>query len=325
MKKKLIISFLFGVLLIRSFYFLSYPKILREVEKADKIGIVQQIKEIKIQNINNPINACIEDYKDNNFILSFRINDQSSTYIAVSLLDQNLNEIKSYNKIDIQSSTAEDARIFKFKNDYFLIYNDKLPIQHLCRAMHLAKLNDQTFKIEYKTVLDQHIKVIEKNWVPFIFQDKLFLAYSLMPHKIMELQDPSKNILKHWIFPNNPCFSRFFWKWGKPRGGSPAKLVDGEYLAFFHSSFGKNKKKKFYVMGAYTFQAYPPYKITKVSNFPIILGKSKKIRVYFPTGFVVKNENGKDFIYLSYGENDLISKIAIIDKEKLFENMKTVY
>lgn len=325
MKKKIFVSLIITVFLVRIFFYFSYPKILREVKTADKIGIVQKIKDIKIQNINNPINACIEDYKDNKYILSFRINEKSSRYIGVSQLDENFDEIKSYSKIDVGTNTAEDARIFKYNNDYFLIYNDQLPIEHLCRGMHLAKLNDQTNKIEYKTILDQHIQIIDKNWTPFIFQKKIFLAYSLVPHKILELKDPTKNNLKHWLFPNNPCYSRFFWKWGEPRGGSAAKLVDGEYLAFFHSSFGKNKSKKFYVMGAYKFQAHPPYKITEVSNFPIIFGKAKKTRIYFPTGFVVKKVNGKDLIYLSYGENDSVSKIAIIDKEKLFENMKKVY
>lgn len=325
MKKKIIISLLFGIFVIRILYYLSYPKILREVDKADKIGIVKDVKEIKIKNITNPINACIEDYKDNKYIVSFRINDNASSYVALTFFDQNFNEINTFNKIDLGTKTAQDARVFKYQNDYFLIYNDKLPIEHLCRAMHIAKLNDQTNKIEYKTILDLHIQLIEKNWTPFIFQNKLFLAYSLVPHKIMEMQDPSKNNLKHWLFTNNPCYTRFFWKWGEPRGGTSAKLVDGEYLGFFHSNFGKNKKKKFYVMGAYTFQAHPPYKVTKVSKFPIIFGKNKKTRVYFPTGFIVKKENGKDYIYLSYGENDSTSKIAIIDKEKLFENMKKVY
>lgn len=325
MKKKFFLTILFGIFLIRLLYFLSYPKILREVEKADKAGIVKKVKEIKIKNIDNPINASLESYENDHYILSFRINEKSSSYIGVSILDQNLEETGLYKKIDVKSPSAEDARIFKFNKDYFLIYNDELPIKHLCRAMHLAKLNNQTFEIEYKTILDQHIKTIEKNWVPFIFKNKLFLAYSLMPHKIMELIDPCENNLKHLLFPNNPCYSRFFWKWGAPRGGSPAKLVDGEYLAFFHSSFGKKKKKKFYVMGAYTFQAHPPYKITKVSKYPLIFGNNKKTRVYFPTGFIIKKEDDRETIYLSYGENDTTSKIAIIDKEKLFESMKEIY
>lgn len=29
---------------------------------------------------------------------------------------------------------------------------------------------------------------------------------------------------------------KYQWKWGVLRGGTRAELVDGEYLAFFHSS-----------------------------------------------------------------------------------------
>jgi len=306
-----------------SYYFFSTPKLLRNIQRADKLQIVKGVKEIKIKNVDNPINASIDEFFDN-YILAFRVNENNSSYIGLSFLDENFEEIGLFKKIDVMSKTAEDPRIFKFKNDFFLIFNDKLPIEHFARTMYLAKINRYTFEIDYKTPLDQHIKAIEKNWVPFISEDNLLLAYNLMPHKIMQITDLKSNSLKHLVFPNM-CFSRFFWKWGEPRGGTPAKLIGDEYLAFFHSSFGKNKKKMFYVMGAYTFQKDPPYKVTKVSKFPILLGPTKKTRVYFPTGFVVKKENDKDTIYLSYGENDQISKIAIIDKDKLFENMQKVY
>jgi len=316
------ISIAIFTFLITHFFFSSDKK-LKNVSKADKIGIVKEIKDIKIKNVKNPLNVSIENYSDN-YILAFRVNENKSSYIGISFLDKNFNEIGNFKKIDVQTTSAEDPRIFKFKNDYFLLYNDKLPIEHFSRAMHLAKINLKNFNIDYKTVLDQHLKIVEKNWVPIIAQDNLLLAYKLMPHKIMQLEDLKKNSLKHLIFPNT-SFSRFFWKWGSPRGGTPAKIVDGKYLAFFHSSYGKSKKNKTYVMGAYTFDVKAPYKVRKVSSFPLILNSSKKARIYFPTGFVVKKENDKDMIYLSYGENDKDSKIAIIDKEKLFANMKDVY
>ncbi|NGX34706.1 MAG: hypothetical protein K1060chlam1_01059 [Candidatus Anoxychlamydiales bacterium] len=322
--KKIIFYISLGIFtfLISNFFFKADKK-LKNIAKADTIGIVTEIKNIKIKNVKNPLNASIEEYFDN-YILSFRIDENNSSYIGVSFLDQNFEEIGHFQKIDVQTNSAQDPRIFKFKNDYFLLYNDKLPIEHFARAMHLAKINLKNFIIDYKTILDQHIKTVEKNWVPIIDQKKLLLAYKLMPHKIMQLDDLKKNSLSHLIF-ENMSFSRFFWKWGTPRGGTPAKKVDDEYLAFFHSSFGKSKKNKTYVMGAYTFEAKAPYRVTKVSKFPIILRNFKNTRVYFPTGFVIKKENNKDMIYLSYGENDKTSKIAVIDKEKLFENMKEVF
>lgn len=312
-----------GVLAFFISYYFSLPKLLRNVKKADQLGIVKEIKNINIQRVENPINASIEEYLDN-YIVAFRIDKNEINSIGITFLDKNFEEIGLFKKVDVKSSAAQDARIFKYSNDYFLIYNDKLPIEHNSRAMNLAKLNDKTLTIDYKTILDQHIKIIEKNWTPFIYNNELHFAYSLMPHKILKLNNFQKNDLSHLVFEEG-CFSRFFWKWGEPRGGTPAKLVDGNYLSFFHSSFGKKKKSKQYVMGAYIFEPNPPYKVLKVSKFPLIFGNIKKTRVYFPTSFVVKKENNKDMIYLSYGENDKVSKIAVIDKDKLFENMQEVY
>jgi predicted GH43/DUF377 family glycosyl hydrolase len=328
MKKILIIAALLSVFLIKIYYYYSYPKILRNVKKSDEIGIVKAIKEIKINGVSNPINGSLENY-NNIYILTFRINEKvnkkENNYIGITYLDESFNEIVPFKKIDVKSSNAEDPRIFKFKSDYYLIYNDQMPIDHPFRVMHLAKLNNKNDKVEYITPLDQQIKIVEKNWSPFIYENSIYLSYGLVPHKIMQVLDPKQNNIKHLIFPNNLRYSRFFWNFGEPRGGSAAKLVDGQYLAFFHSCFGKSKNKKYYVMGAYTFEATPPFKITKISKFPIIFGDAKKTRIYFPTGFVIKKENDKELIYLSYGENDKTSKIAIIDKEKLFESLKEVY
>ncbi|OGN65040.1 MAG: hypothetical protein A2888_03275 [Chlamydiae bacterium RIFCSPLOWO2_01_FULL_28_7] len=189
--------------------------------------------------------------------------------------------------------------------------------------MHISKLNEK-FDIEFKTNLDLHIKPIEKNWVPFNDGNNFMFAYGLVPHKIMMLKNFKKNDLHHLTFENNPCLSRFYWNFGDPRGGTPAKLVDDSYLAFFHSSFGKNKKKMNYVMGAYIFDKNPPYKIKKISNFPIFFESFDKTRIVFPAGFVIKKIYGKDYIYLSLGINDSSSKILVIDKEKLFSHMKDV-
>ncbi len=303
------------------YYYFSFPKELKKVPLSEKKGLVLDIKNINLKNI-NPVNTSIEKYLNNDYIIAYRIREKNSDFIGIAILDENFKVKKEPIKIDVKSTKAEDPRIFKYKNEYFLLYNDILPIKHYCRVMKIAKLT-KDFKVEYQTSLDLHIKPVEKNWVPFVKDNKLLLSYNLMPHKVMELEDTRKNSLIHYTYENNPCFSRFFWDWGEPRGGTPAKLVNGEYLAFFHSCFGK--KKKWYVMGAYTYQANPPYKVTKVSKYPILFGKIKNTRIVFPCGFIEQKENNKNLIYVSYGENDSISKIVVIDKEKLYESMQKVY
>ncbi|NGX36509.1 MAG: hypothetical protein K1000chlam1_01355, partial [Candidatus Anoxychlamydiales bacterium] len=175
MKKILFFLSLATVTFFISYYF-SYPKLLRDVKKADTLGIVKEIKNINIQGVENPINASIEEYLDS-YIMAFRINEKGSNHIAISFLDKNFNEIGLFKKIDVKSEHAEDARIFKYGDDYFLIYNDKLPIEHNARAMNLAKINDKTLHLDYKTVLDQHIKIVEKNWTPFIAKNEIHFAY----------------------------------------------------------------------------------------------------------------------------------------------------
>ncbi|MBN2478683.1 MAG: hypothetical protein JXA94_00480 [Parachlamydiales bacterium] len=323
-KYKIITSFfvvcLFFILLF--YVFNPSPRKLKRISLADSTGIVTDIKNIKVEGVENVINTSLVDYKDG-YLIVFRKNENKKSYIALCELDKNFKQTSPYKIIDVKSSFAEDPRIFQFSNDYFLIYNDKVPIKHNYRIMKIAKLTND-FNVEFINELDLHIKQIEKNWVPFTNENNLYLSYGLMPHKVMNLKDVTKNSLDHLIFDNGSCYARFFWEFGEPRGGTPAKLVDGEYLAFFHSCFGKNKKKKHYVMGAYTFQAHPPYKITKVSKDPILVS-NKKTRVYFPCGFTLKNEHSKDKIILSYGENDENSKVLIIDKEKLFQSLKEVY
>jgi predicted GH43/DUF377 family glycosyl hydrolase len=189
--------------------------------------------------------------------------------------------------------------------------------------MFIAKL-DKNLDIEYTTCLDIHIKSIEKNWVPFAHKNKIFLSYNPMPHKIMQLNDPKVNDLIHHCYENNPCFSRFFWDFGTPRGGTPSIEVDNMFLSFFHSSFGK-RKQKWYVMGAYLHEAKPPFKVKKVSKYPIIFGKRKSIFSVFPCGIVLRKKADVDQIIISYGENDITSNILVMNKDLLLDSLKDVY
>ena len=122
--------------------------------------------------------------------------------------------------------------------------------------------------------------------------------------------------------------------WGGLRGGTPAQKVGDEYLAFFHSSFRDRNGIIWYCMGAYTFEDQPPFRITKISNYPILFEgiygtppmntADPMKRVIFPSGFVVEERNGKEVIHLSCGENDASVKIITLDKNTLLRGMKKI-
>lgn len=156
------------------------------------------------------------------------------------------------------------------------------------------------------------------------------LGYSLLPHCIF-----------HPIFGTGACEtvastqSDFSWDWGVPRGGTQALLDGDHYLAFFHSwkdlpsAQSNGRKISHYVMGAYTFQAHPPFAITAMSPEPIVAENFyrppyhrtwKPMRCVFPAGMII-NEND---VWISYGRQDHEIWIAKLDKEKLLQSLVPV-
>ncbi len=169
----------------------------------------------------------------------------------------------------------------------------------------------------------------EKNWVPFNYQGKLLLSYSLEPHEILEpFLDGSEECLMI-----ESTSSGIIWPWGELRGGTPALRCGNEYLAFFHSSINmasdhsEGKVIPHYFMGAYTFQKDPPFRITRISKEPII-GRNfyhglnyppywHPVQVIFPCGFVFDD----DYIWVAYGRQDHEIWMAKLSKSGLFKNL----
>jgi hypothetical protein len=85
-------------------------------------------------------------------------------------------------------------------------------------------------------------------------------------------------------------------------------------------------------MGAYTFNAAPPFNLTGISKYPILFKEIYETpfantaciekRVIFPSGFVLENQNGRELIQLACGENDCGIKIVTIDKENLLKSLQ---
>jgi hypothetical protein len=172
----------------------------------------------------------------------------------------------------------------------------------------------------------------EKNWVPFEYEQKLLLAYSLVPHKIFTP-----------VFGTGHCdtvvssTSAIEWEWGELRGGTAALLDEGNYLSFFHSSqkiatvHSHGKEIFHYFMGAYTFAPTMPFNITHISPEPIV-GKRfyegatykpywKPVQVVFPCGFIADD----NYIWVTYGRQDHEMWVTTLDKRKLYASLVPVY
>jgi predicted GH43/DUF377 family glycosyl hydrolase len=247
-------------------------------------------------------------------------------------------EDKEYKRIDLKSDYVEDPRALFVGNQLFLLFNWSRDTASSPRYMCVANLDQNSHEVNYSTVLNLNLRWIEKNWSPFEYTDennkeKLFLEYQLSPHKLLELPNPQNNDLKDVGSFAESAFQTIPWSgnWGELRGGTPAKKIGNEYLAFFHSSFVDETNLRWFVMGAYTFSSTSPFNVTGVSKYPILFKDIYETpfintsditkRVIYPSGFVMEKKDGCDLIHLSCGENDCSVKVVTINKDKLLENM----
>lgn len=236
-------------------------------------------------------------------------------------------------------SQSEDARLFTIGEEPYLIFNDNReivsPRTNQRRDMYLCKLlyDGESFSLTQPLKLTHPEKLEgprpdqwEKNWVPFDWEKKPLLSYTVCPHEV--IFPDLKSGICHTV-----CKSDYNhpWDWGIIRGGTPAILIDGQYLAFFHSRVKTTSPASMgiamphYYMGAYTFAPQPPFALTHISTSPLIAKKfytrsHHHSRIIFPGGFLVE----KGHIFLAYGKDDQEIWLAKIDKRKLLQSLKKI-
>lgn len=226
-------------------------------------------------------------------------------------------------------SQAEDARLFSYRGRIFLIWNDNIEVINPTtgdrRDMVIAELvfSDDQFALSapLKLVYDAkyHLRLWQKNWVPFEWNNTLLLTYAINPHEILY-----PNLMNGSCYFCYETWAPIDWDLGPLRGSSSPQLIDGEYLSFFHSGTITASPSSWdlpiwhYFMGAYTFSAEPPFEMTRISPHPIVgegfyTESNYQKRVVFPGGFVVLGP----YIYIAYGKDDQEIWIATLDKQAL--------
>jgi predicted GH43/DUF377 family glycosyl hydrolase len=233
-------------------------------------------------------------------------------------------------------SRAEDARLLTVGESLYIVYSDNedAEISRGGFRMYVAELEYRNglFYLEQSEKLvrfeGEDAAVREKNWVPFDYKGTLLLAYSLQPHRILcPLRGTGACETVATSASGAP------WEWGILRGGTAAVRCGSEYLAFFHSSLpmasvhSAGKQIVHYFMGAYTFQAEPPFAITRMSPEPIV-GPGfykgayyppywKTVRVVFPGGILMDDAH----VWVVYGREDHECWVMKLDKARLLSSL----
>lgn len=313
--------------------------------KVKEKPIITATKRIYLPKFPGAYNPAIIKFNDG-YLMFFRYlpnrYEYWISYIGVVQLDESFDPISDGELLDTRWATkgphsqSEDARVFMHKGKLYLVYNDNMELENPSvwerRDMYLTEViyEDGLFSLGVPLKLVYEAKYRQgpwqKNWSPFIWNETLLFSYTISSHEVV-IPDMLTGFCEQ-------CYETkksFHWPLGELRGGTPAHLVDGEYLAFFHSGVymsstaSGNQPMWHYYMGAYAFSAQPPFEMTKISQSPLdspgfYTYSSYSKRVIYPTGLVREGNH----LYVSYGKDDCEMWIATIDLAELKKSMVKV-
>jgi predicted GH43/DUF377 family glycosyl hydrolase len=314
-------------------------------ELAFDQNIVLETKRIEFEDFPDSYNPSILKIAAGN-LMCFRYSPDSYSnpwvsYIGLVLLNDSFEPISKPQLISTRAknsniqSQSEDARLFSYRDRIFLIYNDNMEVNNTSyadrRDMHIVEIavhqNGFSASAPLRLLHQEKIHHLwQKNWAPFEWDKKLLISYSINPHEILYA-----NLINGSCYPCYETQAPLEWELGTLRDSSPAQLVDGEYLAFFHSGTVLSSFSSWgwdlwhYFMGAYTFSPNPPFEITRFTPLPIVgegfyTQSNHAKRVIFPGGYIVRDP----YIYVAYGKDDCEIWIAKLDKKELQKALKAV-
>ena len=282
---------------------------------------------------------------DEGYLMCFRFRDKltkRADKIGLIRLDKNFRLCSAPQELKLKfehasNAWAQDPRLIEINEELYIVFSTLGELKDpLIRRVCIAKIQkneSEYFITNPQTILyfeGENPKRHEKNWSPFVYQNEMYLIYSILPHRIFRLSH-----LENTCDTLATSEGSILWNWGELRGGTTALLDGEEYLTIFHSCKALSSKhslgavRDHYFMGAYTFAKEPPFEITRISPEPIV-GKNfyhgklhntwKPLHVVFPAGCIID----KNHVWISYGRQDHEIWIAKLDKKKLIDSLTPV-
>jgi predicted GH43/DUF377 family glycosyl hydrolase len=221
---------------------------------------------------------------------------------------------------------VEDPRVVEFQGSWFMFYTDGMTVG-------VAKLELHTCHVIYSHFLDvppNHIVSSqsdgrEKNWIPIVSYDNLYLLYSDTPRTFIKCVDDGKTLS---IEKYDKLNFNVLWSYGSVRGGCPPiKYDENTLIWFFHSSKAfysslQTLNSKIYFIGAYLTSKNYPFEINRITKYPIFFGfpspisegKSYQTNVVFPCGAICE----KDEFIISMGVNDYCIGHLKLNKSNIY-------
>ncbi len=294
---------------------------------------VIEVKQLHIPGHPHACNPSVVRWEDR-LLLSFNAyigKEDQPDAMGLLYLDDDFNGIGAPQIVNFCGDLWQDARLITLKENPYLVFNGAIEGGTRRTFVSQVGCDSGKFTLTAPEALlyfpGETAEKWERNWIPFVNRDALFLTYSLMPHRILQ---PFLGTQRCEAVSSTP-FSGL-WEWGTLKPGTSAYLDGDHYLGLFHSVkvmptvHSEGKPIQHYFMGAYTFESEPPFAITAISQSPLV-GENfyhgpeyemiKPCRVVFPCGIVIDDS----FVWVVFGRQDHEVWMAKLEKKKLYESL----
>lgn len=299
-------------------------------------GYVKQINIVqKPERVFNPATIMTQYGR----LISYRPHSARSQVMC--FLDQNLNAIQDTSSGNMFSRNA-DARLFFHQNCLFLStsYQQFGPYRARMQLRRIDIKNINNKFNYYDTILGKFDTInnfpgyvkprLEKNWIPFSNNGKIYYIYYLNPHRILQFDfvTGSVSFVTQTEFNMNEFNQKN--KFNLPThdirlSTTPALLSDKTYLSTYHYKSGRN-----YYNGFYCFESVFPFKIISIGQ-PIIfpqdagqqgIQKKSRLRLLFLQSLQVYQKTND--IIISCGQNDKMCHLLQMPLDLVLGSLKKI-
>jgi predicted GH43/DUF377 family glycosyl hydrolase len=196
--------------------------------------------------------------------------------------------------------SVEDVRMFAHRGSTLASFTlaGRTDKGWICQIL-LGELNEKRELAWVDAIPSPEKALVEKNWVFFSHEGKLFTVYYPAPHVVYEVKLHERKVTlgQKWEAEN--------WKAAdfmeNARGGASPVRVGDEFWHFYHTQH-RHGRGVAYQVGLYTFATQPPWNLKRIIKGPLLsmVPSKRELDCIFPTGAALENEKW----HLSCGVQD---------------------
>lgn len=190
--------------------------------------------------------------------------------------------------IENGSDWHADARFCTIGDRLFVHYNDGARRGRTQNHIYLVEIDPEhlwPIGPARELVLDEGRRPVEKNWMLFAHEGKLWAIYSIAPQVVLHVTLGTDGpVVCRRVYAHEWDVKLYAARYGELRGGTPPVRVGDHYISYFHSSFMAHPLRRLwrllgkvpsnlihYVAGVYCFAAAPPFAPLALHPKPLLL------------------------------------------------------